>query len=168
MLEKIQKLLSRHYAPAVQSRLSRLPSRDQLPLASWLVQNPVGTSYALQILEHLESLSKKKELAVSQILARILAPFQQDKLHPKELGKKILEVLHQTLHQQSASYHNLFKEFEQGLRLPEGVFLHSPKNSEDSVFSLDIRFGEVKELKDKIEKLRSSIETRDWKKLEGL
>ena len=53
-------ILSKTYAPAVQSRLSLFPSKDQLPIASWLIKTPISSAH----LDAFEEFRKKIGLPV--------------------------------------------------------------------------------------------------------
>jgi len=165
MSERTQNLLSKNYAPAVLGRLSRLPSRDQLPIATWLIKTPIGTNYAMQILEQLEDLSKKEEVGAAQVLNRFLRDLDANRLHPKEVGKRLRDILYQRLHPQSTQHHYLFNKITQGLGLPKGVQIHPPKNFEGSSFSLEIAFREPGELSQRLQELLETLEKKPWKGL---
>jgi len=165
MVDRTQKLLAKAYAPAVQHRLARLPSRDQLPIASWLIQTPIGTNYALQILENLEDLSKREESRPSAVLNRVLGAVQNDNLQPKEMGRRIRDCLHQSLHPTSEEHLARYREFEKQLKLPKGVRLVPPKNFEGTTFSLEIKFEAVPELREKLSTLSSATQDSLWKKI---
>lgn len=157
--------LTRHYAPAVISRLSRFPSKDQLPIASWLIRFPIGTNYAMQVLDCLEDLSKKEEAAPSQILHQTTTPFSEKKGHPKEMGKQVRDALHKRLHPASAAHQESFLTFVKQLGLPGGVQLRPPKNFEGTTYQLEIGFESPQELREKLEKLGEILRSPSpWRK----
>ena len=101
MEDNPQYLLSKSYAPAVQGRLSRLPSRDQLSIASWLIRTPIGTHYALQVIECLENLARQEESHPAKILSQVLTDFSGAESLPKETGRQVRDILINKLHPQN-------------------------------------------------------------------
>jgi hypothetical protein len=149
--------LGRHYAPAVHNRLGRLPSKDQLPIASWLIKFPIGTNYALQVLECLEDLSRKEEAAPSRILHQALNPLTDYRAHPKELGRQVRDALHKRLHPASNAHQERFRAFVKHLGLPDGVKLNPPKNFEGNSYQMLIEFESPEELKEKLRMLEEIL-----------
>jgi hypothetical protein len=158
--------LARHYAPAVLSRLSHLPSKDQLPIASWLIKCPIGTNVALQVLECLEDLSRKEEAAPSRILHQALSPLAGYEGHPKELGRQIRDALHKRLHPVSNAHQERFRAFVKHLGLPKGVKLHPPKNFEGVNYQMAIEFESPEQLKEKLKSLEEILLQKSWESLE--
>jgi len=165
MKEKIQNKLANSYAPAVHSRLSRFPSRDQLPIAAWLVQTPIGTNFALQILEHLQDLSKKSEMAPSSLLTQILSQLEIDERHPKEIGRQVRGALVRELNPKSSDHQRRFLEWRDGLELPCKVELESPLNFEGTVYTLKILFEGVEELSERLEETKKCLDNPAWEHL---
>lgn len=159
--------LARYYAPAVLSRLGRLPSKDQLPIASWLGSHPIGTNYALQVLECLEDLSRNEESSPSRILHQALRTLDGDEGHPKELGKKLRDALHKRLHPASVLHQERFRAFVKQLGLPRGVQLHPPKNFEGTTYQLLIQFETPEDLEVKLGILAEIMAGKDWEDLKG-
>lgn len=166
MTENTPQHLSRHYAPAVLNRLARLPSKDQLPIASWLIKFPIGTNYALQVLECLEDLSRKEESAPSRILHQTLAPLTDYEAHPKELGRQVRDALHKRLHPASVAHQEKFRAFVKNLGLPAGVQLHPSKNFEGSTYQMSIEFESPEALRGKLQALQEILEKNSWDSLE--
>jgi hypothetical protein len=158
--------LALQYAPAVLHRLGRLPSKDQLPIASWLIKFPIGTNYAMQVLECLEDLSRKEEAAPSRILHQILTPLTDYEGHPKELGRRVRDALHKRLHPVSATHQERFRAFVKQLGLPDGVKLHPPKNFEGTTYQMVIEFESTEALQEKLKYLDVILEKNFWESLE--
>jgi hypothetical protein len=165
MEEKAQILLSKSYAPAVLNRLSRLPSRDQPPIASWLIKTPIGTNYALQILEQIEDLAKKEESAPAQLLTQVLMQMKADKLQPKELGRRVRDQLSKRLHPTSVEHHEAFWVFTKELGLSKGIELRPPQNFEGNIFTLEVHFQDPDELRERLQEVFQSLKTKAWKRL---
>ncbi len=159
MSEKAQDLLHKIYAPAVEHRLSRFPSKDQLPIASWLVQTPVGTNFALQILELLEGLSQKEEKNASALLTHVLSSLENNELHPKEIGQQVRDLLARRLHPKISDPQIKFLNWVEELGLPRGVEL------KPSPLSLTIQFEEIEELKERLKGISESLRKPGWKRL---
>jgi hypothetical protein len=166
MGESTPQHLARHYAPAVLNRLGRLPSKDQLPIASWLIKFPIGTNYAMQVLECLEDLSRKEAAAPSRILHQILLPMTDYEGHPKELGRQVRDALHKRLHPASAVHQERFRVFVKQLGLPEGVKLHPPKNFEGTTYQMTIEFESPEQLEEKLKILEAILQQSVWEPLE--
>lgn len=165
MEEKAQTLLSKYYAPAVLNRLTRFPSQEQWTIAAWLVQTPIGTNYALQILEQLEDLARKEEVRASRLLADVLGALPQEHSHPKKVGRKVRDILSRRLHPVSFEYGEKFKAFEQELSLNGNVKLFPPKNFEGNIFALGVKFQSPQDLAQKLEEVQASIKAGKWEKL---
>lgn len=165
MENPIESLLAKSYAPAVLKRLSHFPSRDQMPVASWLVQNPVGTNYALQILEQLEDLARKTEQPPSHCLTGALSSLQDDKLQPKDLGRRVRDFLSKQLHPASALHREAFEECVQSLKLHAQVQVHPPQNFEGSRYKLEVIFESSDELRARLDEILASLGNDGWKRL---
>ncbi len=159
MSEKAQDLLHKIYAPAVENRLSRFPSKDQLPIASWLVQTPVGTNFALQILELLEDLSQKEEKNASALLTQVLVSLENNELHPKEIGQEVRDLLALRLHPQISDRQIKFLNWVEELGLPRGVEL------KPSPLRLTIQFERVEELEERLKGISEALHKPGWKRL---
>lgn len=170
MAEEIEKQLNKFYAPAVIRRLTSLPSKDQLPIGAWLVKTPVGTNYAMQILESLLDLSKKEETPASQILTQLLKehPMADEwkEALPKEQGRQVRDLLQRRLHPVSSEHWERFQNFVKGLNLPKAVRLVPPKNFEGRQYHLDICFEDLEGLHEQLKTLQESLLDNNWNTLE--
>ncbi len=165
MSEDAVTLLHRSYAPAVHRRLSLFPSRDQLPIASWLIQNPVGTNYALQILENLEDLARKEDQAPASVLFQTLGILKGDKLQPKDLGRQIRDELSRRIHPSSHSHRETFEAWARHLSLPEGSELLPPQNFEGRRYTLGIAFESTPVLRERLEAALELLDHPEWERL---
>ena len=165
MSESIQVQLARLYAPAVWQRLSRLPSKDQRPVATWFLKIPIGTNYAMQILEHLEDLAKKLESSPAKILTQTLNQIEDPSDRPKELGRQVRDHLYSALHPKSAAHQELFLRWVRRLQLPKGVGVVPPKNFEGAGFKLEVHFQEASELQEKLTETLRDFERVPWQGL---
>jgi hypothetical protein len=165
MTDSIQAQLARLYAPAVWQRLSRLPSKDQRPVASWLIKVPIGTNYAIQILQHLEDLAKKLETSPAKILTQTLTQLSNPSDLPKEFGRQFRDHLYASLHPTSAAHQERFLKWVRRLQLPKGVGLVPPKNFEGSQYKLEVHFQKSSELQEKLSEALREFEKVPW---EGL
>ena len=165
MNEDAPQHLARHYAPAVLNRLSRLPSKDQMPIASWLIKVPIGTNYAMQVLECLEDLGRKEEVPPSRILHQTLSPLTDYEGHPKELGRRVRDALHKRLHPVSATHQERFRAFVKQLGLPDGVKLQAPKNFEGTTYQLTVDFESPEALQEKLAQLKEILKQDFWETL---
>lgn len=162
MADSIQAQLVRLYAPAVWQRLTRFPSKDQRPVASWLVKVPVGTNYAMQILEHLEDLAKKLETSPAKILTQALHQLSNPSGLPKEFGRQVRDQLYASLHPKSAAHQERFLNWVRRLQLPKGVGLVPPKNFEGCQFKLEVHFQKASELQEKLLEALREFENVPW------
>lgn len=158
-------LLSKHYAPAILSRLSRFPSRDQLPIASWLIHNPIGTNYAMQILGHLEDLARKEEHSPAHLLTQVLAPLKTDKLQPKDLGRQVRDQLAKKLHPASEGHREAFEAWTRTLKVGSSVRIHPPQNFEGTQYKLEVAFEDPQELRKSLARVLQSLDEDFWEKL---
>ena len=165
MTEVTLALLAKSYAPAVQKRLGAFPSRDQNPIASWLIQNPVGTNYALQILDSLDDLSRREQAGASQILFRILASLTVDKRQPKEIGRRLRDEFQRHLHPQSRNHQEAFERWMRALPLPEQARLSPPQNFEGRRFTLALGFDSTEDLKAKLKASLKMLGRPEWEKI---
>ncbi len=165
MSEQAHKLLSRSYAPAVEARIATLPSRDQRIIVQWLLRHPVGTNYALQILEFLKDLAQREDIAPAALLTQSLSRLGEDERHPKELGKKLRDLLQRQLHPVSQAHQDRFLDYVEKLGLPPGVRLKAPRNFEGNSFTLEIEFSHPEELRRNLETILVHCEQELWKQL---
>lgn len=169
MAQDIEQQLMKTYAPAVVRRLSALPSKDQRPIASWLFKTPIGTNYALQILEHLTDLAKKEEAAASKILTQVLkenaATLDKSEALPKEQGRQLCLILERRLHPTSLAHAERFQAFVKSLNLPKAVRLVPPKNFEGTQYHLDICFEDAGGLQQQLSDLQTSLAENHWQGL---
>ncbi len=165
MEDKTPFLLAKSYAPAVQSRLSRFPSKDQHPIASWLIQTPVGTNYALEILNQLEDLAKKEERSASSLLFQAVSSLQTDKLQPKEIGRRLRDDLSKRVHPVSQAHRERFWEWAKRLKLPSEARLSPPQNFEGKSFTCSVDFANVAELRGRLQEILKNLEDPEWERL---
>ncbi len=165
MSEQAHKLLSRSYAPAVEARIATLPSRDQRPIVRWLLLHPIGTNYALQVLEFLKDLAQRDNVAPAVLLTQSLSRLGEDERHPKELGKKLRDLLQRQLHPVSQAHQDRFLNHVESLGLPSGVRLKAPRNFEGRAFTLEIEFSHPEELRQHLEAILAHCEQEAWKQL---
>lgn len=158
--------LSRTYAPAVLQRLDQFPTKDQLPIAAWLVKTPVGTNYALQILTSLEDLSRKEGQAPSQCLTGVLAQMGEIPDQPKEVGRQVRDCLARKLKPESSAYLDAFEAWVGELQLPRGVRLIPPKNFEGRDYRVELSFQDLKDLALKVNGLVQSLQQAPWEEIE--
>jgi len=165
MRETTPDQLAKNYAPAVPSRLSRFPSREQMAIASWLIQTPVGTNYALQILEQLADLAKREEQAASKLLFQILGEIASDQLQPKELGRRLRDELARRLHPKSQAHQERFLNWVERLQLPRGVQVKPPQNFEGRSYILALQFSSPEELRNLLEEVKLSLAKSEWSEI---
>ncbi len=158
-------ILKNSYAPAVLQRLKTFPNLEQKGLTSWLIQNPVGTNYALQILEILKDLAKKEARESSVLLTETVAKIEPGKLHPKKLGRKVRDELAEKLHPVSREHEERFEAFVTSLNLPKEVKLIPPQNFEGNRYDLQISFENKEELGSTLKNIKLSLKKSAWKKL---
>ncbi len=166
MAEHAKRKLAKLYAPAVQVRLARFASKEQLSIAAWLAQNSIGTNYAMQVLEFLEDLSKKENIRPSILLRQIIQNFEEDKLHPKELGRRLRDHMYRKLHPKTEQHRLRFESFNKNLGLPQKSRLIPPQNFEGTFYQLEVGFESVSELQEKLKMVLESIKKNKWKDLE--
>ncbi|MCP5468129.1 MAG: hypothetical protein H7A32_02540 [Deltaproteobacteria bacterium] len=166
MAEHAKLKLAKLYAPAVQVRLARFASKEQLSIAAWLAQNPIGTNYAMQVLEFLEDLSKKENIRPSILLRQIIQNFEEDKLHPKELGRRLRDHMYRKLHPKVEQHRLRFEAFSKSLALPQKTKLIPPQNFEGISYQLEVTFENISELHDKLKEVMESLKKGKWKGLE--
>lgn len=165
MNEDLPVQLTRSYAPAVHKRLSGFPSRDQVPIGSWLLQNAVGTNYALQILDQLDDLSRREECGAAKVLFGVLSLLPADKLQPKEIGRRLRDELQRRLHPASGEHRAAFEDWSGALKLPENVRLIPPQNFEGRQFTLALGFESTEELRQRLEASLALLKNPDWEKI---
>ena len=165
MNENTPALLAKSYAPAVQKRLGQFPSRDQSSIASWLIQNTVGTNYALQILEHLDDLSRREEASASQIFFRVLASLSVHKRQPKEIGRRLRDDLQRILHPTSGGHQNAFEAWARALPLPDQARVIPPQNFEGKQFTLALAFDSTDDLREKLKASLETLASSEWEKI---
>lgn len=159
--------LARTYAPAVLQRLEGLPTKDQLPIAAWLIKTPVGTNYALQILSHLSDLARRKEQSLSQCLTQTLSQLGEIPTQPKEVGRQVRDHLLGELKPESTAHREAYSQWLNELALPQGVQLHPPKNFEGKQFRLELHFQSFEDLARKVNGLVKSLKERPWEEIEN-
>jgi len=137
-----------------------------MAIASWLIQTPIGTNYALQILDQLEDLSKKEEQAASKLLFQILGSLATDRLQPKEVGRRLRDELARRIHPQSSTHQERFLNWIERLKLPRGVQLKAPQNFEGDTFSFVLNFSSTEELAKLLEGSLELIKKPEWSELE--
>jgi hypothetical protein len=157
--------LKKNYAPAVLQRLKTFPDLEQKGLTAWLLKNPVGTNYALQILECLRDLAKKEERKSSVLLTETVAQMEPETLHPKKLGRKVRDQLAERLHPISREHEERFVRWVKSLGLPANVKLIPPQNFEGNRFDLQISFENTEELQIALKETKASLKKRSWKQL---
>jgi hypothetical protein len=130
-----------------------------------LLQNPIGTNYALQILERLEDLARREEAAPAKLLFHALGSLQTDKLQPKEIGRRVRDELDRLMHPRSAEHGAAFQDWLQPLPLPPGAKLTPPQNFEGRQFNWTLPFASTEELKQKLRQSLDLLDHPEWEKI---
>lgn len=154
-----------NYSESVARRLQRFKAEEAAFLKSWLLQYPIGSNYALQILEQLEDLLKKEARDLQKIFNEQFLSLDVSHLQPKELGKRLRDLFEKKLHPHSQSHEEAFRHFVKQLDLSPGVELIPPQNFEGRFFNLKISFDSSEALQQALESLKENLKTKDWSKL---
>ncbi len=146
-------------------RLMEIQPLDISRLGPILV--PLGQNKKKQLLEDLTEVAAIKKISPLQILQEknVIPVLENEKLNPVQKADGVRLWLHRQRYPEYFAWKDDFDTLVRNLIPPRGLSIQASPYFEEDQISIDFRFGNSKEFRDKLEYLNNLASRPEWQKL---